>query len=69
MNSKLQIKAAQGTEGPAPLLWDIKSAADRLSLSTISVRRLIQRQLLPRHPASRKVLISERALQEFADRA
>jgi hypothetical protein len=64
-----QVKSISASEEPPPLLWDIRKAASRLSLSTVSVRRLIKRGLLSRHPGTRKVLISERALVEFASQA
>jgi len=54
------------TETPQRLLFPIREAASRLSLSTISIRRLVRRRLLKPVPGVRKLLFSENELQRFA---
>jgi hypothetical protein len=48
------------------LLCDIGQAAEMLSVSPISIRRLIQRNRLSRIPSFRKILISYDELRKFA---
>jgi len=49
-----------------PLLYDIRSCAARLSMSVVSVRKLIRQNRLKRLADFRKVLVSEAELQRFA---
>jgi hypothetical protein len=48
------------------LLCDVNQAAELLSVSPVSIRRLIQRNRLSRIPNFRKVLISYDELRKFA---
>lgn len=49
-----------------PLLYDIHATAERLSMSVVSIRKLIRARRLKRIPDFRKILISESELQRFA---
>jgi hypothetical protein len=55
-----------GNGAATPLLHDIHSAAARLSISPVSVRKLIRQNRLRRVPDFRKILIPESELQKFA---
>lgn len=55
-----------GNGAATPLLHDIYSAAARLSMSVVSVRKLIRQRRLHRIPDFRKILIAESELQRFA---
>jgi excisionase family DNA binding protein len=48
------------------LLFDVQDAAARLSVSVVSIRKLVRQGRLRRVPDFRKVLISESELQRFA---
>ena len=52
-----------------PLLLDIRAAAHRLSVSTVTIRKLVRQQRLARVPNIRKLLIPEISLQQFAETA
>jgi len=54
-----------GEMGSSPLLFNIKEAAKKLSMSVSSVRRLIDTRQLRRHPDFGRVLISSRELERF----
>jgi excisionase family DNA binding protein len=54
---------------PQQLLWGVREAATRLSVSPVTIRKLIRQQRLPRVPNIRKLLIPETALQRFANSA
>jgi excisionase family DNA binding protein len=54
------------TNGAAKLLYNIKEAAARLSMSVVSIRKLIRQRRLKRVSGFRKILISETELQRFA---
>jgi hypothetical protein len=60
------IKNTNGGASVQPLLHDIYSAAARLSMSVVSVRKLIRQGRLRRIPDFRKILIAESELQRFA---
>jgi hypothetical protein len=49
-----------------PLLYDIRAAAARLSMSVVSIRKLIRQRRLRRIPDFRKILISGAELRRFA---
>jgi hypothetical protein len=49
-----------------PLLFDIRAAAQALSMSVVSVRKLVRQRRLKRLENFRKVLISGSELQRFA---
>jgi hypothetical protein len=55
-----------GNGAATPLLHDIRSASARLSMSPVSIRKLIRQRRLRRVPDFRKILISEAELQRFA---
>ena len=57
------------TNQPPPLLWDIYAAAQRLSVSVPTIRKLVRQQRLARVPNIRKFLIPDSSLQQFADSA
>jgi hypothetical protein len=57
------------TAHPRPLSWDIHRAAKRLSVSVVTVRKLIRQQRLKRVPNIRKILIPEISLCEFVSTA
>jgi hypothetical protein len=56
----------ENTNGTPPLLHDIYATAQRLSISTVTVRKLVRQQRLARVPGVRKLLIPESSLQRFA---
>ena len=58
--------AKNGNGAATPLLHNIRSAAARLSISPVSVRKLIRQKRLRRVPDFRKILIAETELQRFA---
>lgn len=51
---------------PQPLLLDIYAAAQRLSMSVVSCRKLIRQNRLRRVPDFRKILIPASELERFA---
>ena len=57
------------TNQPPPLLWDIYAAAQLLSVSPVTIRKLVRQQRLARVPNIRKVLIPDSSLQRFANSA
>lgn len=63
--TRVQRPDANGTQ-PQPLVWDVHSAARRLSVSPVTVRKLVRGKRLARLPQIRKLLISEMELQRFA---
>jgi hypothetical protein len=48
------------------LLFDVNAAAQRLSISVVSVRKLIRARRIRRVPNFRKILVSDAELQKFA---
>ena len=56
---------AMNTEQPAPLSYKLKDAAALLGVSTISVRRAIQRGLIRPSRAFRHIIISADELSRF----
>lgn len=54
------------TNGAVKLLFDVREAAARLSVSVVSLRKLIRQNRIRRVPDFRKILISETELQRFA---
>lgn len=65
MSTKIETEINQ----PPPLLWDISAAAQRLSVSPVTIRKLVRQQRLARVPNIRKLLIPESSLQRFANSA
>jgi excisionase family DNA binding protein len=57
------------TNQPPPLLWDINTAAQRLSVSEVTIRKLVRQGRLARVPGVRKLLIPDVSLQRFANSA
>jgi hypothetical protein len=55
-----------GNGAATPLLHDIRGASVRLSMSPVSIRKLIRKNRLKRVGDFRKILISEAELQRFA---
>ena len=51
---------------PQPLVWDVHGAARRLSISPVTIRKLIRQRRLSRIPGVRKILIPDVSLREFA---
>jgi hypothetical protein len=51
------------------LLFDVRESAARLSVSVVSIRKLIRQQRIKRVSDFRKILISESELQRFASTA
>lgn len=51
---------------PQPLLLDIHAAAQRLSISPVTVRKLVRQRRLARVPGVRKLLIPEASCRQFA---
>jgi hypothetical protein len=49
-----------------PLVWDVRGAAARLSISPVTVRKLVRQQRLARVPGIRKLLIPEMSCRQFA---
>ncbi|MEI6196534.1 MAG: helix-turn-helix domain-containing protein [Verrucomicrobiota bacterium] len=62
-------EAQADTNEPSPLLWDIHAAAKRLSVSPMTIRKLIRQRRLACVPNIRKVLISDSVLRKFAESA
>lgn len=60
------VNAPTANSAVTPLLFDIRAAAQRLSMSVVSVRKLIRARRLSRLPNFRKILVSEAELQKFA---
>jgi len=62
--------AAENTKsaanGAVKLLYDVRESATRLSVSVVSVRKLIRQNRLHRIENFRKILIPETELQRFA---
>jgi len=56
-NDKMQVQ---------PLLLDINAAAQRLSVSCPTIRKLVRQRRLARVPGVRKLLIPDISLQKFA---
>ncbi len=54
---------------PQPLLLDIRAAAQRLSISPVTVRKLVRQRRLARVPGVRKLLIPEASCRRFAETA
>jgi len=54
---------------PQPLLHDIHAAAQRLSVSEPTIRKLVRQQRLAKVPDIRKLLIPDVSLQQFANSA
>jgi hypothetical protein len=54
------------TNGAPKLLFDVRSSAAQLSVSVVSIRKLIRQGRLRRVPDFRKILISDGELQRFA---
>ena len=50
---------------PQPLAWDVRGAASRLSISPVTVRKLVRQQRLARLPNIRKLLIPEDSLRKL----
>lgn len=48
------------------LLWDVQESAARLSMSVVSVRKMLRQGRLKRVPGFRKILISDNELRQFA---
>lgn len=63
-NEENNAKNANGAA--TPLLHDIRAAAARLSMSPVSIRKLVRQKRLRRVPDFRKILIPETELQHFA---
>ena len=72
----VQTNSDASAENPKPaascaakLLFDIKAAAERLSMSVVSIRKLIRQGRLKRLENFRKILISASELERFAGTA
>jgi hypothetical protein len=52
-----------------PLVWDVRGAAARLSISPVTVRKLVRQRRLARLPGIRKLLIPECSLRQLAGTA
>jgi hypothetical protein len=61
-------KSAESSE-TKPLLFDIRAAARALSMSVVSIRKLIRQGRLKRLENFRKILISASELERFASTA
>jgi hypothetical protein len=59
-----QIETENGSNGK--LLYDINETSTLLSVSKITVRRLVARKHLHRQPNVRKLLFSRQELERFA---
>jgi Helix-turn-helix domain len=62
------IQDLEISNGPQsqPLCHDVRGAAARLSISPVTVRKLVRQQRLTRLPNIRKLLIPENSLRQFA---
>ena len=54
------------SNGAPKLLFDVREAAARLSMSVQTIRKLIRQNRLKRVPGIRKILISDAELMRFA---
>jgi hypothetical protein len=63
------VEAPAPVQIPPPLLHDIHAAAQRLSVSVPTIRKLVRQQRLARVPNIRKLLIPDVSLQKFANSA
>jgi hypothetical protein len=59
-------QTAEVNAQPQPLVWDVRGAARRLSISPVTIRKLVRQGRLARLPNIRKLLIPESELQRFA---
>jgi hypothetical protein len=71
MNEKATNKSMSDNAEIAPasagkLLFDVNEAAQRLSISVVSVRKLIRARRIRRVPNFRIILVSDAELQKFA---
>ena len=64
--SELQIKGQ--VKEPAKEWYNVRESADYLGVSVKTVRRLLQRKLLKRNLAVRKILIHYEELARYRDR-
>jgi hypothetical protein len=65
-----QKPAANGASNDAPrLLFNINESASRLSMSAVSVRKLIRQRRIQRLADFRKILIPASELERFANAA
>ena len=63
MNEKIETNRSMATP---PLLYGVHDAALKLSMSPVSIRKLIRKNRLQRVDNFRKILIPEASLQKFA---
>lgn len=71
IDAKIKSDAAaenpkSAANGAARLLFDIRAAAERLSMSVVSVRKLIRQGRIKRLDQFRKILIHASELERFA---
>ena len=70
INSDAAAESGKSAANGAPkLLFDVRESAARLSMSVVSIRKLIRQQRLKRVADFRKILINESELQRFAGTA
>jgi len=70
INSDAAAETPKSAANGAPkLLFDVRESAARLSVSVVSVRKLIRQRRLHRVPDFRKILISDSELCRFAGTA
>lgn len=63
---KSEIQGGPGADAPPPLAWTVGQVADRLNLSQMTIKRLIQRNKLRRIDGLRRIIIPESSIREFA---
>jgi excisionase family DNA binding protein len=66
MSEKIETNGNEVTNGAPKLLFGVREAAARLSVSVVSIRKLLRQNRLHRVPNFRKILVSEAELQKFA---
>jgi excisionase family DNA binding protein len=67
MSRPLTSQSAGRKTQNARVAYTIQEAAEKLAVSTKTVTRFIRRGLLPTSKASRKVLISAKAVENFVE--
>jgi excisionase family DNA binding protein len=62
----MNVNSQIATASTGKLLFNVNEAAARLSVSVVSIRKLIRQNRLRRVPNFRKILISDAELHKFA---
>jgi hypothetical protein len=66
IESDAAAESKPAANGAPKLLFDVRESAARLSVSVVSIRKLLRQGRLHRVPDFRKILISDSELHRFA---